>query len=513
MLSLDMIVLGCADDRRAAEFWKAALGYVERDPHDPDAWLVLLPPDGRGPGLAMDVSDRPAPEFPHLHLDLHVRGAAEQRSEVERLVALGAERVPWKHYPADADFVVLADTEGNRFCVVDDSYAPPGPDANAHGRDAHGREEDGRAGEADGGRAVSRARPATSGPVAAIVPEEAEDGTASVARPSPQPAPARPSSPGPVAPIAPAGADDPEDASSGSPQVEPSAATDPSGPLSVALSATAPPPPPTPPPTPPQPPPAPPPPPHPPATPGSGTAGPPAFRPDETEFAGAEHLDPAFVAGFDRKQGSPDPAEDIAALRDHGVGAQSTVVDLGAGTGQFALAAARAFGAVVAVDVSPAMQDHLARAAAARGLTNVRPVRAGFLSYEHQGAPVDAVHTRHALHQLPDVWKAVALQRIAELLRPGGLLLLTDLVYDCSPAEAEPLFRQWVADAAAVNAADGYTAADYAEHLRTEFSTFRWLLEPMLDRAGFQVLRSEYRGRVFARYLCRRVSGAPLGGS
>lgn len=507
MLSLDMIVLGCADDRRAAEFWKAALGYVERDPHDPDAWLVLLPPDGHGPGLAMDLSDRPAPEFPHLHLDLHVRSAAEQRSEVDRLVALGAERVPWKHYPADADFVVLADTEGNRFCVVDDSYAPPAP-----GADARSRTGDGRVGEAGGGRAASRARPATSGPVAAIVPEGAEDGTTSVARPSPRPAPARPSTPGPVAPIAPAGADDPTDASNGPPQAEPPTATEPSTPSDAAPSATAP----SPPPAPPQPPAAPaaaapPPPPHPPATPGRGTIETPAFRPDETDFAGAEHLDPAFVAGFDRKQGSPDPAEDIAALRDHGVGARSTVVDLGAGTGQFALAAARAFGAVVAVDVSPAMQDHLERAAAARGLTNVRPVRAGFLSYEHRGAPVDAVHTRHALHQLPDVWKAVALQRIAELLRPGGLLLLTDLVYDCSPAEAEPLFRQWVAGAAAVNAADGYTAADYAEHLRTEFSTFRWLLEPMLDRAGFEVLRSEYRGRVFARYLCRRVGGASPG--
>ncbi|NJP66496.1 class I SAM-dependent methyltransferase [Streptomyces sp. ventii] len=234
-----------------------------------------------------------------------------------------------------------------------------------------------------------------------------------------------------------------------------------------------------------------------------------SFRPDESAFAGAEHLDPAFVAGFDRKQGRPDPAAEIAALREHGIGPRATVVDLGSGTGQFALAAAHAFGSVVAVDVSPAMQDHLARAAAAEGLTNLRQVRAGFLGYEHEGAPADAVHTRHALHQLPDVWKAVALRRIADLLRPGGLLILTDLVYDCSPDEAEPLFRQWVAGAAAVDPSDGYTAEDYAEHLRTEFSTFRWLLEPMLERSGFEVLRSDYRGRVFARYLCRRADRPP----
>lgn len=52
------------------------------------------------------------------HLDLHVDGLAEQAAEVERLISLGAVRVPWT-YPEDADFVVLADPEGNLFCVVD----------------------------------------------------------------------------------------------------------------------------------------------------------------------------------------------------------------------------------------------------------------------------------------------------------------------------------------------------------------------------------------------------------
>jgi hypothetical protein len=43
------------------------------------------------------------------------RGAAE----VERLVALGAQRVDWDDYPDDPDFVVLSDPDGNRFCIVD----------------------------------------------------------------------------------------------------------------------------------------------------------------------------------------------------------------------------------------------------------------------------------------------------------------------------------------------------------------------------------------------------------
>lgn len=58
-------------------------------------------------------------KHPRVHLDLYAGDAAEQAAEVARLVSLGAERVDWDLYPDDPDFVVLADTEGNRFCVID----------------------------------------------------------------------------------------------------------------------------------------------------------------------------------------------------------------------------------------------------------------------------------------------------------------------------------------------------------------------------------------------------------
>ena len=46
---------------------------------------------------------------------------------------------------------------------------------------------------------------------------------------------------------------------------------------------------------------------------------------DELAHAGPEHLDPAFVAGYDRKQGYPAPAEDLDAFEAHGLGASSAV--------------------------------------------------------------------------------------------------------------------------------------------------------------------------------------------
>ncbi|GAB3584139.1 class I SAM-dependent methyltransferase [Amycolatopsis endophytica] len=212
---------------------------------------------------------------------------------------------------------------------------------------------------------------------------------------------------------------------------------------------------------------------------------------DELAHAGPEHLDPDFVAGFDRKQGRPDPSEDLALLDGR------VVVDLGAGTGQFALAAANRFERVVAVDVSPVMLDVI-RAA---GRDNVECVQAGFLTYEHRGEPADAVFTRHALHQLPDFWKAIALHRVAGMLRPGGTLRLRDLIYDFAPHEADVVMAEWF-EHAATDPATGYTRDDLAEHVRTEHSTFRWLLEPMLAAAGFDIVDAEFTGRVYGAYTC-----------
>lgn len=123
MTQISQLSLGVQDDKRAAAFWERALGYVRRAPRfQGDDWIVLEPPaGGSGMAIALDVSASPAEEFPRVHLDLDA-GTRDLDEEVERLVALGAERVDWPYYPKDPEpgakpYVVLADTEGNRFCV------------------------------------------------------------------------------------------------------------------------------------------------------------------------------------------------------------------------------------------------------------------------------------------------------------------------------------------------------------------------------------------------------------
>jgi ubiquinone/menaquinone biosynthesis C-methylase UbiE len=229
-----------------------------------------------------------------------------------------------------------------------------------------------------------------------------------------------------------------------------------------------------------------------------------AWMINQVDYAGPEHLDADYVAGYDRKQGFPSPDDDVRALAEHGVlGPRATVVDLGAGTGSFAVAVAPQCSKVVAVDVSAAMLAHARGAADEAGVKNLEFVRAGFLDYVHQGQPADVVHSRNALHQLPDFWKGMALHRIAGVLRPGGILQLEDLVYDFSPAQAPEALERWMAGAA-TNPQEGYTRDDFATHIRTEFSTYSWLLESLLHATGFTILTRDVTGQIYAKYVCRR---------
>lgn len=126
MLRIGTVVVGTQDVHRAYAFWREALGYVPRrgEPRPEDDFVILDPAAGRGTGasIALDTSTTPVQDEPRMHFDLYVDSAAEQAAEIDRLLALGAQRVDWPHYPPAPDFVVLADTEGNRFCVVDTSH-------------------------------------------------------------------------------------------------------------------------------------------------------------------------------------------------------------------------------------------------------------------------------------------------------------------------------------------------------------------------------------------------------
>lgn len=115
MLSVGSIVIRVDDIDALSRFWTEALGYTVREPASPD-FVVLTPREGTGPNLSLDAvhSQRVLP--PRLHLDLY---SDNQLADVARLTALGAREVHWDGRPADADYIIMEDPEGNRFCVVD----------------------------------------------------------------------------------------------------------------------------------------------------------------------------------------------------------------------------------------------------------------------------------------------------------------------------------------------------------------------------------------------------------
>jgi hypothetical protein len=107
------VVIDCNDFPTMFVFWRDALRYVPREPPDDD-WGVLRDPVDANVNVSVQLVPEPRVGKNRLHLDLYTD---DRDGEVERLVALGATihaRAP----EPDEDFDVLADPEGNLFCVI-----------------------------------------------------------------------------------------------------------------------------------------------------------------------------------------------------------------------------------------------------------------------------------------------------------------------------------------------------------------------------------------------------------
>ena len=226
---------------------------------------------------------------------------------------------------------------------------------------------------------------------------------------------------------------------------------------------------------------------------------------DEVQSAGRENLDVEHVERYDRKMDSEAAAE-VAFLGSWGLDASSVVVDLGCGTGQFALAVASECRRVVAVDVSLVMRERLHEKLQDADLDNVEIAAAGFLTCEHLGERADIVYSRYALHHLPDFWKVMALRQVRSMLRPGGIFRLWDVVYSFDPDDADQHIESWCAPSG--DEVEGAWARwEMEEHVRDEHSTFSWLLEAMFDRTGFTLEAAEYSDDGFdARYVLRAAA-------
>jgi hydroxyethylthiazole kinase-like uncharacterized protein yjeF len=174
------------------------------------------------------------------------------------------------------------------------------------------------------------------------------------------------------------------------------------------------------------------------------------------------------------------------------------VLDLGCGSGAFVVPAAKYCRKVYGADVSKTMLALLQEKLDAQGLKNVELFNDGFLSYSHDREPLDVVVSSIALHHIPDFWKAVALQKIVDALKPNGKLYLLDVFFNFSVSDWRNGTQKLLDDMS--EAAGGEANV----HVSSEYSTFNWIIEGMFERVGLEVEQTFDDATFLRAYVCRK---------
>ena len=225
---------------------------------------------------------------------------------------------------------------------------------------------------------------------------------------------------------------------------------------------------------------------------------------NEMTQVGTDYQDYKIVQAYDESMARlRDVKKEVENIKESiGLKKEQTVLEIGCGTGEFAVEIAKHCKRVLAIDISPAMLEYARKKAALKQLDNISFIHSGFLTYEHTDKPVDVVISQIALHHLPDFWKMVALSRIHQMLKEGGKLYLRDVVFSFDLKKFEEKINDWINQIS--DTAGQKMAQETKMHVRDEYSTFGWIMEEMLCRSGFSVDNAEYLGEFMAVYTCTK---------
>jgi putative AdoMet-dependent methyltransferase len=230
----------------------------------------------------------------------------------------------------------------------------------------------------------------------------------------------------------------------------------------------------------------------------------PRWQYDERKPCGVNYNNTWHARSYDRchrkfRDYEAEGEDIIAAL---GLTRNHVVIDMGCGTGAFVIHAAKHFKKVFAVDISKAMLKRARRKARKAELDNIEFCDGGFLTYEHTAEPVDAVVSVAALHHLPDFWKVIGLRRLVAMVKPGGKLYIRDVVFSFDPERYKYSIKAYIQ--MIVNHTFPAMEREVETHFRQEYSTFGWIMEGMLEKAGLQIESADYKDKYFAAYLCTK---------
>lgn len=230
----------------------------------------------------------------------------------------------------------------------------------------------------------------------------------------------------------------------------------------------------------------------------------PRWQYNEMQQVGTDYTDTAHVEAYDRQmQRLRDVKEETRAIiQSIDLKEDETILEIGTGTGSFAIEAARHCAKVIAIDVSPKMLEYAQQKAQMKGITNIEFSHAGFLTYGHTGEPFDAIVSQLALHHLPDFWKMIALRRVFKMLKDGGKLYLKDTIYSFDVDGYENFFDNWIDGFKKVAGVE--LASDLEVSIREEYITLDWIMEGLLKKARFSIEKADYSEGFMAFYVCTK---------
>ncbi len=221
---------------------------------------------------------------------------------------------------------------------------------------------------------------------------------------------------------------------------------------------------------------------------------------NEFEQVGKDYSNQDEVEQYDKRHSSfrDIEKESNSVIDTLGIDENDVLIDFGSGTGIFAIQAALRGTTVYAVDVSEAMITYAKNKAEKAGVTNINFCHAGFLTFELDDSVADCIVTTFAFHHLPDFWKAKALESMYKMLKPGGQLYIYDAIL-----EHENAIENISAKIKELASSGGdFLQEDAEDHFKKEYSTFDWIMDGLLTRAGFVIKCRDIESGVIGTYYC-----------
>ncbi len=223
---------------------------------------------------------------------------------------------------------------------------------------------------------------------------------------------------------------------------------------------------------------------------------------DEFTQIGTDYSDIKKVEAYDDKmlkfRNYKEEAEFI--LNAFNIDSKDIILEIGTGTGHFAIEASKRCEKVYAIDVSKIMLDYAKLKAEKENRKNIEWLNYGFLSFNIPDIKFNHIVTNAALHHLPDFWKVVSIKNIYDSLKDHGNFFLGDVIYSCNIDDINLKMEESINNAKKI---DNEFYNEAIIHIKEEYSTFSWIIEGIFERVGFKFQRLNEKNN-FMTYICMK---------